>query len=229
MKLKHLCSVLAFLFLGILTNDLHAQVTTATIYGTISDANGNPVDAANIVAVHEPSGSQYGTITQPNGRYNLPNLRIGGPYTLTASLVGFSTEKVGNIYLTIGQKERINVSITETATDLDEVIVTANSSAVINRERTGAATNVNSLALRTMPTISRGTQDFYRLTPSSSGNSFLGRNDQFNNFSLDGSIFNNPFGLDAATPGGQTNASPIPLDAIEQVQVSLAPVDITQA
>ena len=71
------------------------------------------------------------------------------------------------------------------------------------------------------------------LTPSASatynGMSFAGRNGQYNNFSLDGAVFNNPFGLDAPTPGGQTNAQPISLDAIEQIQVNIAPYDVTQA
>ena len=99
----------------------------------------------------------------------------------------------------------------------------------MNGERTGASTNISSETIANLPTISRSASDYYRLTPSANGNSFAGRNDQFNNFSLDGSIFNNPFGLDAATPGGQTNAQPVSLDAIEQIQVSLAPYDVRQA
>ncbi len=206
-----------------------AQITTATIYGNISDGDGKPLFNATVVAEHLPSGTQYGTTTLENGRYNLPNLRIGGPYKLSSSYVGYTMESVDSIYLAIGQKEQINLNLKITDAALDEVVIVADANAVINRERTGAAKNIDDLELRKMPTISRNTADFYRLTPAASGNSFLGRNDQFNNFSLDGSIFNNPFGLDAATPGGQTNAAPIPLDAIEQVQVSLSPFDVTQA
>lgn len=96
-----------------------------------------------------------------------------------------------------------------------------------NNGRTGAETSLGSKELTTLPTISRSASDFYRLDPSASGGSFGGRNDQFNNFTLDGSVFNNPFGLDAATPGGQTDAQPISLDAIEQIQVSTAPYDVS--
>ncbi len=207
----------------------HAQVTTATLYGTIADEGGQPLIAATVVATHEPSGTLYGTTTRDNGGFTLPNLRIGGPYSLAVTYVGYQEEKLSDIYLAIGQKEKIDFALKETATELEEVVVLANANAVINSERTGAATHISSAQLRTLPTISRNTADFYRLTPSASGNSFQGRNDQYNNFSLDGSIFNNPFGLDAATPGGQTDAAPIPLDAIEQVQVSLSPFDVTQA
>ena len=78
-----------------------------------------------------------------------------------------------------------------------------------------------------LPSISRSAEDFTRLEPTASGGSFGGRNDQYNNYSLNGAVFNNPFGLDAATPGGQTNAQPISLDAIDQIQVATAPYDVT--
>ena len=113
---------------------------------------------------------------------------------------------------------------------MEEVVITTNKSTTFSSERTGAETSIGRRELKALPTITRSAADFYRLEPTASSNgSFGGRNDQFNNFSLDGSIFNNPFGLDAATPGGQTNAQPISLDAIDQIQVSTAPYDVTQA
>lgn len=111
---------------------------------------------------------------------------------------------------------------------LGEVVVRANRDGQINPDRTGAVTNISSTAIRTLPTISRSQEDFTRLTPRASGQSFGGRNTLHNNFSLDGSIFNNSFGLDSPTPGGQTNSQPVSLDAIEQIQVSLAPYDVRQ-
>ena len=228
MNSRFLLTLVLFLCTSLFLS-LDAQVTTATLYGNVADDNGGSMVAATVVAKHEPSGTIYGTTTREDGGFTLPNLRIGGPYTVTASFIGYQEESVGNIQLAIGQKEKVNFTMRETATSLDEVVVLAVPNSVINRDRTGAATNISSKELRALPTISRNTADFYRLTPSASGNSFQGRNDQYNNFSLDGSIFNNPFGLDAATPGGQTDAAPIPLDAIEQVQVSLSPFDVTQA
>ena len=111
--------------------------------------------------------------------------------------------------------------------------VSATGAKIFDNKRTGASTNISSKLLKELPTISRSADDYIRLTPSASatynGMSFAGRNGQYNNFSLDGAVFNNPFGLDAPTPGGQTNAQPISLDAIEQIQVNLAPYDVTQA
>lgn len=227
MKLRCLFPLVTCFVFGSLTI-LSAQVTTASMNGTVLDNNGEALIAATVVAIHEPSGAQYGTTTRDDGRFTLPNLRIGGPYTVQASYVGNEAQKVEGINLALAQKLKLDFTLKVTTT-LDEIVVTANSNDVLNSERTGAATNISSGQLKTLPTISRSASDFTRLTPSSDGNSFGGRNDQFNSFSLDGSIFNNPFGLDAATPGGQTMAQPVSLDAIDQIQVSLAPYDVTQA
>ena len=208
---------------------MFAQVTTGSISGLVTDNADQPLIGANVVAIHEPSGTQYGITTRDNGRFNLPNLRVGGPYTVQASYIGYETKEFNNIQLSLAQNLDLNFTLEGESVQLEGVVIVAESDPVLNSQRTGSSTNINSDQLRRLPTINRSAADYYRLTPSSSGNSFGGRNDQYNNFSLDGSIFNNPFGLDAATPGGQTNAQPVSLDAIEQIQVSLAPYDVRQA
>lgn len=219
---------LTVLFTVACAGSLFAQVTTATIAGSINDKDGSPLVGATIVATNTATGAQYGTTANADGRFTLPNLRVGGPYEVTASYVGYSDDVIKDIYLALGQTARLDFELAA-GVGLDEVVVTGVADPNVNRDRTGVATLVGSTELTRLPTISRSTSDFTRLTPSSDGNSFAGRNDQFNNFSLDGSIFNNPFGLDAATPGGQTDAQPISLDAIDQIQVNIAPYDVTQA
>ncbi|OEK05566.1 TonB-dependent receptor [Roseivirga misakiensis] len=212
----------------VVSSPILAQVTTSSFSGVVVDDQGKPLPGATVMAVHQPTGTKYGVITRTNGRYNIPNVRIGGPYKIEASFVGFDTQTKEGFMLTLGKNQAVNFDMKENTRALDDLVVTAGSSE-INPDRTGAATVISNDQLIKIPTISRSAGDIYKLTPSSDGNSFGGRNDQFNNFSLDGSIFNNPFGLDAATPGGQSNAQPISLDAIEQIQVSLAPYDVTQA
>ena len=185
---------------------------------------------ANVVAVHTPTGTTYGAATNIDGRFNLVNLRVGGPYTITVSYVGYKDQSFTDVFLTLGKTENLTLALTLDAGQLDAVVITANTSkGVFGSDRTGAETNVGRRELTTLPTISRSASDFTRLEPTASNGSFGGRNDQFNNFSLDGAIFNNPFGLDAATPGGQTNSQPVSLDAIDQIQVSTAPYDVTQS
>lgn len=221
--------LLLVLTIGFISLNLTAQITTATLNGSVLDKSGTPLIGATVVAIHVPTGIQYGNTTREDGHFTLPNLKVGGPYTVQATYVGYKAQKFEKIRLALGQKLDIDFKLESEAVTTTEVVVTAKTSDILNNERTGAATNISNELISKLPTITRSAADYYRLTPSSDGNSFAGRNDQFNNFSLDGSIFNNPFGLDAATPGGQTDAQPVSLDAIEQIQVSLAPYDVTQA
>jgi hypothetical protein len=206
---------------------LSAQTTTSKINGIITDTTGETLFGANIMALHTPTGTVSGTTALDNGRYALSNLRIGGPYTISVSYLGYKSKKITNVFLTLGKTTNINVVLSEDSNTLEEIVISSGKNTVFNNDRTGAQTSIRSKDLRTLPTISRSAADFTRLDPSASGGSFGGRNDQFNNFTLDGSIFNNPFGLDAATPGGQTASQPVSLDAIEQISVSTAPYDVT--
>jgi hypothetical protein len=206
-----------------------AQVTTASITGQVLESNGQMLAGANVLAVHVPTGTRYGVSSRSDGRFTIPNMRVGGPYTVTVSFVGFQEQKLEQISLALGQTLVLEFSMKEDATSLGEIVISEKANPDINNQRTGYSNNFSNDQIRQMPTITRSASDIYRLTPSSDGNSFAGRNGQFNNFSLNGTIFNNPFGLDAATPGGQTDAQPISLDAIDQIQVSIAPYDVTQA
>ncbi len=204
-------------------------VTTSAMKGLVLDAKGQPLPGATVLAVHLPTGTTYGVGTRDNGQFDLLNLRVGGPYQVKISFVGYETYVENNIQLVLGKTYETHVSLREDGGQkLDEVVVRANRDGQINPDRTGAVTNISATAIRTLPTISRSQEDFTRLTPQASGQSFGGRNTLYNNFSLDGSIFNNSFGLDSPTPGGQTNSQPVSLDAIEQIQVSLAPYDVRQ-
>lgn len=219
---------LAMLFISISFNSF-SQVTTGSMRGTVVDQDGDPLPEASVVAVHTPSGTSYGTVTQFNGTYNIPNMRVGGPYTITVSFIGYKEQVQKNVNLQVGEKLKLNFILSEEASQLEEVVIKSSKNTTINSGRTGSSTSIGKEQLKTLPTISRSINDFTRLTPSSDGNSFGGGNNKMNNLSLDGSIFNNPFGLDGGTPGSQTNAQPISLDAIDQIQVDIAPFDVTSS
>ena len=208
---------------------ISAQITTSSISGVVVDDANMELEGANVVAVHVPTGTTYGVVTNQEGRFNMVNMRVGGPYTVSISYIGFNEQNFENIFLTLGKSETISFAMIPDSQELDNVVVTASASDVFSSDRTGAKTTVGRRQLSTLPSISRSASDYTRLEPTASNGSFGGRNDQFNNYSLDGAIFNNPFGLDAATPGGQTEAQPISIDAIEQITVSTAPYDVTQA
>ena len=229
MKITSLLSLI-LLCIGFSAN---AQVTSSNIRGSVLDDQGVPLLGANIIAIHTPTGTKHGTVTNEDGRFNLLNLRVGGPYELTISYIGYKTQTQNDVYLSLGKTFNIDAQLVSESQALDEVTVTSDRGGTFGSDRTGQETSIGNRELTRLPTISRSASDFTRLDPTASsgasGTSFGGRNDQYNNFSLDGAIFNNPFGLDAATPGGQTNAQPVSLDAIDQIQVTTAPYDVTQS
>ncbi len=210
------------------TGSLFAQgVTTATISGKITDSNGEALPGATVIAVHEPSGTQYGTATRADGRYTLPGVRVGGPYSIKVTFVGYTDQGVDEVTLDVGQNFTADFKLGEAATELSAIEVVATKDPVLNAERTGAATNVRREQFERLPSIGRNFQDFTALDPRASGFAFGGRSNLYNNFTIDGSTSNNVFGL-SALPGGQTASQPIGVDAIENVQVSIAPFDVRQ-
>lgn len=227
MKNKLFTALLVLAMLASVTSI--AQVTTSKIQGTVVDNSGVGLFGANVVATHTPTGTVAGTMTLESGRFSLPNLRVGGPYTIAISYIGYKTVEYTDVFLNLGTAFDVDVVLEGESEQLQEVVISGGRSATFNNDRTGAETSVGRRELTKLPTISRSAADFYRLDPSASAGSFGGRNDQYNNFTLDGSIFNNPYGLDAATPGGQTDAQPISLDAIDQISVATAPYDVTMS
>lgn len=207
-------------------------VTTSSIGGQVTDSEGEPLPGANIVAVHTPSGTKYGVTTDFDGFYRISNMRTGGPYAITISYIGFSDFNRTDVFLQLGQGERLSAKLSEAATALDEVVLTATSSDLFSSNKTGAETVVGQAKIQALPSISRNISDFARLTPQAQirGDDIIsisGQNNRFNAIYIDGAVNNDVFGLAAnGTNGGQTGVSPISLDAIESFQISIAPFDV---
>lgn len=208
---------------------LQAQVTTGSVSGQVTDQNRSPLSGAAVTAVHTPSGTRYTAVTRGDGRYDIPAMRVGGPYAVNVSLIGFREDARANVYVSLGSATTVNFTLSESAIALEGIAVTAERSAIISPERTGAATSVPREALAAVPTISGRLTDVVRLTPQSSGTgfSFGGGDPRLNNVTVDGSYFNNSFGLRNA-PGETSGVAPISLAAIEEVQVNIAPYDVRQ-
>lgn len=222
---KHLLLLIFALFTTVVS---FAQQTTSSISGTVVDEKGLPLPGVTITALHTPTGTNYATVSRVDGRYNLPNLRIGGPYTVTFSFIGFNSKIENDVTLSLGQEFRIDTKLLPTSTSLSEVRITGTQNKVINNSRTGSQEIITRNQIDRLPTINRSIQDYTKLTPSAGSNgSFGGRNGNGNNVTVDGALFNNSFGL-SGTLGGQANSQPISLDAIEQIQVAVNPFDVTQ-
>src|SRR5438093_1311417 len=206
-------------------------VTTAAIAGVVTDSSGAPLEGARVVALHGPSGTAYAVVPRADGRSTIPGMRVGGPYRVRVALVGYRQEVQDQIQLTLGGTADLRFALTRATLELEPVTVTATSNPVFSAERTGAATTISTAQIAHLPTISRRVEDLLRLTPQYSpmsfGFSFAGQDNRLNNTTIDGSYFNNSFGL-AGQPGDRTGVTPVSLDALEQVQVNIAPYDVRQ-
>lgn len=218
-------STLLIIALGLFQVISFGQVTNSSMSGFVRDNAGDALIGATVKATHVPSGTIYGASTNLEGRYNILNMRVGGPYKIEFSYVGFVSQSYEGINLSLGQPYNLNVDLNE-GLELDGVEVVAFKSDPNSSSKTGAATSITNEQIATLPTVSRSISDFTRLTPQANGNSFSGRDGRFNNFQVDGANFNNGFGLnDNPLPGG----GGLPLDAIEQIQVNIAPFDVRQS
>jgi hypothetical protein len=219
--------LLTSIILGI-TSVTNAQITTATVSGKIVDQKNLPLPGVTVTAVNTSTGTKYGTQSNIDGRFAIQNMNAGGPYVITASFVGFKKEERDNINLSLGNTT-FNFKLTDASTELKAVNITGSPT------KTGTSTSINQNQLRRLPSASRSLQDVTRITPQSANNSFQGTNFRYNNVTLDGAINNDAIGFSPSL-GGQTNqsgqvgsstrTSPISLDAIQDVQVFVAPYDI---
>jgi hypothetical protein len=215
------------LFLPISLMIFGQGATTSSMSGKINDNKGQPLPGATIVAVHVSSGTQYAAIADNAGNFRIQNMRVGGPYTVKVSFIGYSPSSFTDIYLKLGETYVLDAKLGEATATLQEVVVTAGiRNSILSSERSGPQTNVSTRELANLPTISRSITDFTKFTPQAQGNAFGGRDARFNTVTIDGAAFNNNFGLSTSNnlPGG--NAQPISLDAIEEVSVNIAPYDI---
>ncbi|MGJ1422300.1 TonB-dependent receptor [Sphingobacterium spiritivorum] len=208
---------------------IQAQVTTSSMTGSVTQSSGQKTAGATIKATHVPSGTTYSGSANSAGIFNLPNMRVGGPYKVEITYVGFSPQIYNDIYLQLGQAFVLNANLSDNETMLDEVAVTGVKKG--RNFKTGAETTISRKQLESLPTVSRSLNDFTRLTPQAdikgSSLSIGGMNNRFNQLTIDGAVSNDVFGLNASgTNGGGTNTSPISLDAIEQMTVQIAPFDV---
>ena len=203
-----------------------AQVTTSSLAGNIKDETGEPLTGAAVVAVHTPSGTQYAAVANIDGNYTINGMRVGGPYKVTISFLGYQTIEYTDVTLQLAETFNLNAQLKADNEMLESSVVIASPASKLAVEKTGAATNINSQQISNLPTVNRSITDVTRLSPyGGNGTTFAGMDGRSSNFTVDGANFNNNFGLSAGLPGG---GNPISIDAIEELQVVISPYDVRQ-
>ena len=231
MSIRNFFTHLLLLVLLVGAHLASAQVTSSAVAGKVVSDKGEELIGVTVVATNLPTGTKRGTGTEVDGGFSIPNLAPGGPYEVLVTYVGYKPQTIGGVYLTLGNTTRLNVVLAPEAQALNEVVVVGNTEAT----KTGAGTTVGREAIQQLPTISRSIQDFTRLDPRNSNNSFAGSSFRYNNITLDGAVNNDAIGFSpslggvsgtSGLPGGSARANPISLDAIQEIQAQVAPFDV---
>ena len=219
--------ILCLLLAVVSSMNVVAQVTTSSMTGVIKTDKGDPLVGATITLKHEPTGSVFTVLTRTGGRFDVANVPPGGPYTVKVSYVGYTEFTRGDINIPLGEKFDLQATLAQAGTELQAITISAGRRNTV--VKTGASTNISNRLVQNLPNVSRSLTNLTRLTPQSNGNSFAGMNNRYNNITIDGSLFNNNFGRsgDGMVPGGATSA--ISIDAVDQIQVNIAPYDVRQS
>lgn len=215
--------VMLFVVLGVVTT-ASAQVTTSAMTGNVKDSK-DGLPGASVKATHTPTGTVYSVVTNESGRFLIGNMRVGGPYIVEVSYLGYKTQKFEGIYLKLGENFNLEANLADDAAILGEVVITGKNDPILNSKKNGASTVISRAKIEELPTITRSVNDITRLTPQANGTSIGGGNYRSNNFTVDGANFNNQFGIGQNIPA---NGSPISIDALEEISINVTPFDVRQ-
>ncbi|HQQ77489.1 MAG TPA: carboxypeptidase regulatory-like domain-containing protein [Thermoanaerobaculia bacterium] len=214
------------------------QETTAALQGVVTvKSDKSPLPGVTVEALHVPTGTRFAAVTSVTGRFNILNVRVGGPYTVTAKIGGFKTETQKDVVVALGEKLELEFAM-ELAARAETVSVTAELEPLISPNRMGSTQAVSQDEIKALPTIRRQFQDFAKTSPyvnvaasdpTQTNISVGGKNNRYNTIQIDGAVNNDLFGLSSTgTPGGQTDTQPISIDTIQEIQVAISPYDVKQ-
>jgi len=226
MKIKFFTLFLASMLMSVM---LFAQVTTSGLSGKVVGKDNISLPGATVTAIHVPTGTKYVTVSNVNGQFSMQGMKSGGPYTVNISFVGYNTSSYRDITLALGDMYNLKVNLTESTTSIAEVVIVGTKASSFRSLKTGAVTNITTVQMKNIPSMSRSLGDYTKLSPFSNGSgSYLGKDAYTSNISVDGANFNNNFGLSSSNLPG-ASGEPISMEAIDEIQVSVAPFDVRQS
>ena len=208
-RLKSITFALGALLIASFGGSAQAQgITTGAIGGTATDAQGNPLQAAQVQAVNTITGFRSSGVTRENGQFLVTGLEVGGPYRVTVRRIGYQPHTRENIYVQLSQTVRLDVKLEPQVTTLSELEIRATTGEIIAPTNIGTKTTVSQQALERAATTTRNLVDFTRSAPqvSSSGPGFSGggMSNRMNNVQIDGATERDVFGLGSTgQPGGR--------------------------
>ncbi|HEX6575941.1 MAG TPA: carboxypeptidase regulatory-like domain-containing protein, partial [Gemmatimonadaceae bacterium] len=234
-RLTRFITALGLMLGAAVVTDASAQgVTTGGVTGYVTDNAGNPLENVQISITNQKTGFVQRTLSREGGRYTLPGLEVGGPYTLELRRIGMQPASKTDVMITLSQATRIDVQMVPQAVELSQVVTTAaGGQAVFSPTRQGIGTVVGDSMLRRAPTLQRDYTDLVKLTPqvvtnTGGGPSAAGTYNRLNNYTVDGANQNDRFNLGSSggQPGGATGGRIMSIEAVKEFQVLLSPTDV---
>jgi hypothetical protein len=210
-------------------------VTTAAIQGRVVAESGSPIGGASVRITNSSNGRRSEVSTPSNGRYVLEGVGIGGPYDINVRAVGFTPETRSGIVLALGQRVVADFVLQPAILELPPLSVTASTDPVLNSSRSGPSEIITAERIAALPNLGRGLLSVTLQSPQAAvyqtprfGTEAItvgGQNRLLNGFQIDGGV-NYDLYTGRIQPGLQTFPRPISLEAIEEVQVLVAPFDV---
>ena len=225
--------VFAVLLGGPLQTPLRAQVTGATLSGTVRDQSGGVIPKAGISIKNVATGVTRGVTTDPAGFYAAPNL-LPGSYDVATAAPGFSSEVRSGITLTVGEQQVLNFTLQ--VGNVTQTVEVAAEAPTVQLASSSISAVVNSTTVRELPLNGRSWTDLATLQPGVSaiqtqtdfaiggdrgnrgfGNQITvaGDRPEQNNYRLDGVSIND---FNNAAPGSVLGGD-LGVDAIQEFSV----------
>ncbi|CAN5238410.1 TonB-dependent receptor [soil metagenome] len=229
---RHLLGGVALAALLASATAVHAQQTTGAITGVVLNG-GAPVANATVTILHKPSGTRSIVQTDAAGVFDTRGLRVGGPYSVTASAPSGKTEAQDAIFLTVGDVLRLELQMGD---QLSEVVVKASPRNQALIANVGSRTTLRAADIEAVVSVKRDLRDIGRRDPLASldfvnrgtgpsgGLYIAGSSPRRNRITIDGVRSQDDYGLN--TGGLSTNRGPVSLEAVEQVTIQATPFDV---
>ncbi|CAI9429060.1 Outer membrane receptor for ferrienterochelin and colicins [Candidatus Ornithobacterium hominis] len=208
-----------------------SQVTTSDFSGDVIDATHMPIVGAEVKIFHEPTNTVYTAVTNESGSFRINGARSGGPYTITIEQGGNVSFTKSNIFTELGETYNFFAQLESSGINLTEISIVGTR----KENNIGSQKTITSEQIRTLPNVNGGIADFVRVAPQvkvydDNRITIAGQNNRYNAVYLDGAVDNDVFGLSSTgLDGGQVGGNPFTFDELDQISVSVAPMDVRQS
>ncbi len=232
-------SVVALLALGLLSTTVAEPVplaaqsrSTAALRGDVRFPSGGPAPEAFVRLRNASTGLERTGLTNASGRFLFLGLPPGGPYEVEVTLLGYAAVTVESLTLAVGETLPLRITLSQQALELEGIDVSAERSGLFDPGRVGPVTLLPARQIANLPIPRRDLTELALLSPlvtrtESGGLSVAGQNDRYNAILIDGLTARDPFGLSpGGLPGGAAGGKLLPLDAVAQYEVLVAPYDV---